>query len=148
MIALSRSSTKLTVRNDVMDLLLTLFLLACSLNEVPGRNDAVQNMFTFSQDFKTRLQGTPSALELAALIRCVPSWLAQPWKKRVGYFFFRILHADRFVVVLSVTVPTDLCEQESQSFFPYPGLSIWHSWLCSPVKTEFRKTVEESEISM
>ncbi|KAH9273645.1 hypothetical protein BASA83_003977 [Batrachochytrium salamandrivorans] len=52
-----------------MDLLLTLFLPACSLNEVPGRNDAVQNMFTFSQDFKTRLQGAPSALELAALIQ-------------------------------------------------------------------------------
>ncbi|KAH9263949.1 hypothetical protein BASA83_012617 [Batrachochytrium salamandrivorans] len=39
---------KLTVRNDVMDFLLTLFLLACSLNEVPGRNNAVQNVFTFS----------------------------------------------------------------------------------------------------
>ncbi|KAH6561129.1 hypothetical protein BASA62_010046 [Batrachochytrium salamandrivorans] len=58
---------KLTVRNNVMDLLLTLFLLARSLNEVPGRNNAVQNVFTFSQTFETRLQGTPIALELAAL---------------------------------------------------------------------------------
>ncbi|KAH9264280.1 hypothetical protein BASA83_012234 [Batrachochytrium salamandrivorans] len=58
---------KLTVCNDVMDFLLTLFLLACSLNEVPGRNDAVQNVFTFSQAFETRLQRTPNALKLAAL---------------------------------------------------------------------------------
>ncbi|KAH6561161.1 hypothetical protein BASA60_011589 [Batrachochytrium salamandrivorans] len=64
MIALSRSSTKLTVRNDVMDFLLTLFLPTCSVSEVLGINDAVQNVFTFFQAFKTRLQGTPSALEL------------------------------------------------------------------------------------
>ncbi|KAH6567018.1 hypothetical protein BASA62_006355 [Batrachochytrium salamandrivorans] len=56
MIALSRSSTKLTVRNDVMTLLLTLFLPACSLNEVPGINDAVQNVFTFFSSFRN----TPS----------------------------------------------------------------------------------------
>ncbi|KAH6574028.1 hypothetical protein BASA62_002671 [Batrachochytrium salamandrivorans] len=68
MIALSRCSTKLTVRNDVMDLLLTLFLLACCLNKVPGRNDAVQKrVHFFSQAFETCLQGTPIALELATL---------------------------------------------------------------------------------
>ncbi|KAH6598917.1 hypothetical protein BASA50_003423 [Batrachochytrium salamandrivorans] len=56
MIALSRCLTKLTVRNDVMDLLLNLFLLTCSVNEVPGRNDAVQNVFHFF----SRFQNTPS----------------------------------------------------------------------------------------
>ncbi|KAH6593358.1 hypothetical protein BASA50_007566 [Batrachochytrium salamandrivorans] len=56
MIALSRSSTKLTVRNDVMDLLMTLFLPACSVNEVLGINDAVQNVFTFFSSFRN----TPS----------------------------------------------------------------------------------------
>ncbi|KAH6579114.1 hypothetical protein BASA60_003372 [Batrachochytrium salamandrivorans] len=72
MIALSRSSTKLTVRNDVMDFLLTLFLPTCSVSEVLGRNDAVQNVFTFfSKLSKTRLQGTPNALELAALSQVV-----------------------------------------------------------------------------
>ncbi|KAH9266088.1 hypothetical protein BASA83_010826 [Batrachochytrium salamandrivorans] len=56
MIALSKCSTKLTVRNNVMDFLLTLFLLTCSLSEVPVRNDAVQNVFTFFSSF----QNTPS----------------------------------------------------------------------------------------
>ncbi|KAH6562650.1 hypothetical protein BASA60_011039 [Batrachochytrium salamandrivorans] len=56
MIAFVKMLDKLTVRNNVIDLLLTLFLLACSLNEVPGRNNAVQNVFTFSQSFRN----TPS----------------------------------------------------------------------------------------
>ncbi|KAH9249193.1 hypothetical protein BASA81_013093 [Batrachochytrium salamandrivorans] len=71
MIALSRCSTKLTVRNDVMDLLLTLFLLACSLNEVPGRNDAVQNVFTFFSSFRNTPSRNPIALKLAALSQIV-----------------------------------------------------------------------------
>ncbi|KAH6583299.1 hypothetical protein BASA61_008081 [Batrachochytrium salamandrivorans] len=106
---------KLTVRNDVMDLLLTLFLLACSLNEVPGRNDAVQNVFTFSQAFENTPLRNPIALELAAL---TSDCSHRPFR------------------------------QENQSFFPYPGLSIWHRGFVHQSKTDSRKNVEESEISM
>ncbi|KAH6564374.1 hypothetical protein BASA50_003945 [Batrachochytrium salamandrivorans] len=115
MIALSRNSTKLTVRNDVMDLLLTLFLLSCSVNEVPGRNDAVQNVFTFFSSFRN----TP---------------LMNPQRVGAG-------------CTNPVTAPQTFPAKES-IFFSYPGLSIWHRELCSPVETDSRENVKESEISM